>query len=66
MGKYAKSGAPSHIHPSLPLASMVLMARLLFRWWRTGRGSPSPYYERGEPVSAATILDERERAALYT
>jgi len=63
--KFAIGAPPANpAHASL-FRVMARSVRLLAKWWLTGAGAPSPFFDkRGQPRAAPRILRPEERDAL--
>ncbi len=63
---HAVGGAPAGVNPGFPVRATLRAIRLLARWWLTGKGTPSPFFD---PVTHAPrieprVLSRAERDAL--
>lgn len=65
-GRFAVGGLPAGAHPKVPPRVMLRLLGLLMRWWLTGKGKPSPFFDAGigAPRVQPRVLDRAEREAL--
>jgi len=63
--KFAIGTPPSPPDHSSLFRVMARSARLLAKWWLTGAGSPSPFFDKGGvPRAEPQVLRPEQRAAL--
>lgn len=61
----AIGGPPPHTKPNPKLRFLAKVSASLAKWWVTGKGSPSPFFdEEREPRAKVQILSPDERASL--
>lgn len=65
-GRLAEDGVPPGVHPRAPLGLVARAFWLIVRWWITGKGRPSDYFDdrTGAPRSQPLVLTADERARL--
>ena len=57
--------APPGAHAGAPIAYLARVARKLARWWLTGKGFPTPFFDsKGTPSVEPQVLSAPEREAL--
>ncbi len=64
--RFAAGAAPSDAHPGVPVRAMFRVVGLLARWWLTGKGTPSPFFDAvtHAPRVEPRVLARAERDAL--
>jgi hypothetical protein len=66
-GRYAVGGLPAHVDPNATTLPVILrIVRLLARWWITGRGTPSPFFDptTRAPIASPEVLRLEQRETL--
>jgi hypothetical protein len=65
-GRFAPGGVPPGVHRRAPIGLVARSAWLLLRWWVTGKGRPSEYFDAktGTPRSEPLVLTPDARAQL--
>jgi hypothetical protein len=63
---FAEGGAPPDAHAKAPLALVARFAPKIFRWWVSGQGRPSPFFDAktGAPCVTPRVLGAAERETL--
>jgi hypothetical protein len=64
--RFAEGGAPPDAHEKAPLALVARFNLNMLRWWVSGQGRPSPFFDAktGAPRVRARVLGAAEREAL--
>jgi uncharacterized protein DUF6151 len=65
-GRFAIGGTPPGVHPKGPVRFMARVALNLLKWWVTGQGKPSPFFDArtGAPRVQPKVLSRAELQAL--
>lgn len=67
MARFAVGPTITPAHPKMPPAVMLDALQLTLRWWLTGRGKRSPFFNRSrQPIAQPEILSAGERERLRT
>ncbi len=63
---FAVGPVPAHVHRGIPVRATLRAVGLLARWWLTGKGTPSPFFEpvTHAPRALPRVLSAAERDAL--
>jgi hypothetical protein len=65
LGRFAKPGAPKHVHAGVPPQLLVRAVWPVVKWWRAGKGRPTPFFDDAmQPVVPPYALAKEERDAL--
>lgn len=64
--RYATGEVPAQAHPKMPYGFLARAGFRLVKWWISGVGSPSPFFDPQSraPIVVPQILTPEERAAL--